>query len=30
MRYVVERGEFTVLVGSSSVDFRGNGTFWVQ
>ncbi|KAL5342870.1 glycoside hydrolase superfamily [Aspergillus crustosus] len=30
MRYVVEKGEFTVLVGSSSVDFRGNATFWVQ
>ncbi|KAL4874741.1 glycoside hydrolase superfamily [Aspergillus karnatakaensis] len=30
MRYVVEKGEFTVLVGSSSRDFRGNGTFWVQ
>ncbi|KAL4909380.1 hypothetical protein BDW74DRAFT_174584 [Aspergillus multicolor] len=30
MKYVVEKGEFTVLVGSSSADIRGNATFWVQ
>ncbi|KAL5041918.1 hypothetical protein BDW71DRAFT_190951 [Aspergillus fruticulosus] len=30
MKYVVEKGEFTVLVGSSSADVRGNATFWVQ
>ncbi|KAL4788112.1 glycoside hydrolase superfamily [Aspergillus varians] len=30
MRYVVEPGEFAVLVGRDSVDVRGNGTFWVQ
>ncbi|KAL4768340.1 glycoside hydrolase superfamily [Aspergillus nidulans var. acristatus] len=30
MKYVVEKGEFTVLVGSSSTDVRGNATFWVQ
>ncbi|CBF86402.1 hypothetical protein AN2217.2 [Aspergillus nidulans FGSC A4] len=30
MNFVVEKGEFTVLVGSSSTDVRGNATFWVQ
>ncbi|KAI9371267.1 glycoside hydrolase superfamily [Aspergillus egyptiacus] len=30
MKYVVEPGAFTVLVGSSSADVRGNATFWVQ
>ncbi|KAL2820541.1 glycoside hydrolase superfamily [Aspergillus cavernicola] len=30
MKYVVEKGAFTVLVGGSSVDVRGNATFWVQ
>ncbi|KAL4753334.1 hypothetical protein BDW72DRAFT_201673 [Aspergillus terricola var. indicus] len=30
MKYVVEKGEFTVLVGSSSTDVRGNATLWVQ
>ncbi|KAL4819400.1 glycoside hydrolase superfamily [Aspergillus spinulosporus] len=30
MKYVVEKGEFTVFVGSSSTDIRGNATFWVQ
>ncbi|KAL4980160.1 glycoside hydrolase superfamily [Aspergillus desertorum] len=30
MKYVVEKGKFTVLVGSSSTDVRGNATFWVQ
>ncbi|KAJ5552632.1 hypothetical protein N7494_002010 [Penicillium frequentans] len=29
MKYVVEPGEFTVLVGSSSDDIRGNATFTV-
>ena len=30
MKYVVEPGRFTVLVGSSSEDIRGNATFIVQ
>lgn len=30
MRYVVEPGEFTVLVGSSSEDIRGNASFYVR
>lgn len=30
MKYVVEKGQFTALVGSSSENIRGNGTFWVQ
>lgn len=30
MKYVVEPGDFTVLVGSSSRDFRGNATFTLQ
>jgi beta-glucosidase len=30
MKYVVEPGQFTVLVGSSSEDIRGNATFIVQ
>ncbi|KAI2832687.1 CAZyme family GH3 [Aspergillus niger] len=29
MEYVVEKGEFGVLVGSSSVDIRGRVAFWV-
>lgn len=29
MEYVVEKGEFGVLVGSSSVDIRGRAAFWV-
>ncbi|KAJ5833616.1 hypothetical protein N7474_001927 [Penicillium riverlandense] len=30
MKYVVEPGSFTVLVGSSSADIRGNATFTVR
>lgn len=30
MKYVVEPGEFTVFVGSSSLDIRGNSTFYVS
>ncbi|RAH66042.1 putative beta-glucosidase [Aspergillus aculeatinus CBS 121060] len=30
MQYVVEPGAFTVLVGSSSSDIRGNATFYVE
>ncbi|OQE21531.1 hypothetical protein PENFLA_c014G06500 [Penicillium flavigenum] len=30
MKYVIEPGQFTVLVGSSSEDIRGNATFVVQ
>ncbi|KAH1498984.1 hypothetical protein LV164_004576 [Aspergillus fumigatus] len=30
MKYVVEPGAFTALVGSSSADIRGNATFYVQ
>ncbi|KAL4807743.1 glycoside hydrolase superfamily [Aspergillus unguis] len=30
MKYVVEKGAFTVLVGGSSSDVWGNATFWVQ
>lgn len=30
MKYVVEPGRFTVLVGSSSEDIRGNSTFTVK
>ncbi len=30
MKYVVEPGAFTVLVGGGSKDVRGNATFWVQ
>ncbi|OJI99072.1 hypothetical protein ASPVEDRAFT_80698 [Aspergillus versicolor CBS 583.65] len=30
MKYVVEPGAFTVLVGGDSKDARGNATFWVQ
>ncbi|KAL4957495.1 glycoside hydrolase superfamily [Aspergillus filifer] len=29
MKYVVERGAFTVLVGGDSGESRGNATFWV-
>jgi beta-glucosidase len=29
MVYVVEAGNFTVFVGASSVDFRGNATLTV-
>lgn len=30
MKYVVEKGDFLVQVGSSSADFRGNATFTVK
>jgi beta-glucosidase len=30
MKYVVEPGDFTVFVGSSSKDFRGSATFTLQ